>query len=384
MKITIVMGFFLPVPPLAGGATEKIWFRFAQLFAQAGHEVTLISRRWPGLANCELADGITHLRLRGRTHTRSLPINLLLDFLWSVKVLFALPRGDIVVSNNVSLPIFAGKLRPSAGRVAVVLGRMPKGQTRFYGLVDRLLPTSNAVFEKVLAENPRVAARCRISLNPVDWGFHAKANVKPRTGAPLTIGYVGRINPEKGLENLVDAAALLYARGDLPPWRLVIIGPHSVAAGGGGDDYLRSLVTRAQAALPAAQFEFTGPIFNAVELGRRYGEIDVFCYPTLAEQGEGLSVAPIEAMAAGAVPVVSNLSCYRDLIVAGENGLVFDHRAPNATAQLADQLASLLSDAPRRRQLAARAQADAHRFDYAETARRLLEDFQSLTDRPRR
>ena len=49
MKITIVMGFFLPVPALAGGATEKIWLRLAGLMTAAGHEVTVVSRRWPGL-----------------------------------------------------------------------------------------------------------------------------------------------------------------------------------------------------------------------------------------------------------------------------------------------------------------------------------------------
>jgi peptidoglycan/LPS O-acetylase OafA/YrhL len=50
MKITIVTGFFLPVPALAGGAMEKIWHRLGGLMADAGHEVTFISRRWPGLS----------------------------------------------------------------------------------------------------------------------------------------------------------------------------------------------------------------------------------------------------------------------------------------------------------------------------------------------
>jgi len=378
MKITIVMGFFLPVPPLRGGATEKIWFRYAQHFATAGHEVTVISRRWPGLPQRETAGGLTHLRLPGCDHTRFLPLNLVLDFLWSLRVLFALPPGDVVVSNNVSLPIFASRLKPSAGRVAVVLGRMPKGQTRFYGLVDRVLATSNAVAQKALTENPSLAARSRVMLNPADWAAHASANVKPRAVAPLVIGYVGRLNPEKGLETLIDAAAWLHRQPDLPPWQLLLIGPHTVAGGGGGEDYRRSLEARARGALPGSQFEFTGPIYDAEELARRYGTIDLFCYPTLAEQGEGLSVAPIEAMAAGAVPVVSNLECYRDLIVPGENGVVFDHRAPDAVAALGAELAALLRDSTRRARLAARAQADARRFDYAAIAARLLDDFQQL------
>ena len=34
MKITIVQGAFLPVPPLMGGAVENIWFALGQDFAR--------------------------------------------------------------------------------------------------------------------------------------------------------------------------------------------------------------------------------------------------------------------------------------------------------------------------------------------------------------
>ncbi len=378
MKITIVIGFFLPVPPLRGGAMEKIWFRFAQTFTAAGHEVTLISRRWPGLPNREQRDRITHLRLRGCDHTRWLPVNLLLDFLWSVQVLLALPPGDIVVSNNVSLPVFCRFFRPRAGRVAVVLARMPKGQTRVYGRVDRLVATSQAVFDQVLSENPRLRSRLRVAPNPADWQLHARANVKPQAGAPLVIGFVGRLNAEKGLEILLAAAAALQREPGLPDWRLVIIGPHSVANGGGGDAYRNSLLTLARAALPSAQFEFTGPIYDPVALAQHYGRIDIFCYPSLAERGEGLSVAPIEAMAAGAVPVLSDLDCYRDLVVPGENGLIFARNAPDAADALARHFAVLLRDPALRARLAARAQADARQFDYAVIGAQLLDDFRQL------
>jgi hypothetical protein len=162
MRITIVMGFFLPVPPLRGGATEKIWHRFAQEFAAAGHQVTVVSRRWPGLPNRETRDGVSHLRLAGRDHTRHLPLNLLLDLRWSMQVLRTLPPTDILISNNVSLPVFARRWRPDAGKIIVVLGRMPKGQTRFYRSVDRVWPASHAVYQKVRTENPTLATRCRV------------------------------------------------------------------------------------------------------------------------------------------------------------------------------------------------------------------------------
>ena len=75
-------------------------------------------------------------------------------------------------------------------------------------------------------------------------------------------------------------------------------------------------------------------------------------------------MAVAEAMAAGAVPVVSGLACFRGLVNDGENGLVFDHTAPDATERLAAALAILLLNPERRRQLAARARPDVARFDF--------------------
>jgi glycosyltransferase involved in cell wall biosynthesis len=378
MRITIVMGFFLPVPALAGGATEKIWHRLGELMAAEGHDVTIVSRRWPGLPDRETRGRLTHLRLPGMDHTRFLPANLALDFIWGLRVSRALPPADIVVCNTVSLPVYLRRFRPSAGRVAVVLGRMPKGQNRFYGGADLLLATSTAVADQARRENPRLTGRIVLFPNPIDWDLHRNAAAQAAPNHTLTIGYVGRIHPEKGLETLLAAGALLAARTDLPPWRLALIGPVSVAQGGGGEAY-RDQLQRAFGEKLGDRLAFVPPVFDRTELARRYGELDVFCYPSLAAKGEGLSIAPIEAMAAGAVPIVSQLECYRDLIVPGENGLQFDQESRDAVPTLAGLLGPLLTDAARRRALALRAQATARRFDYAETARLLLRHFAQLT-----
>jgi glycosyltransferase involved in cell wall biosynthesis len=371
------MGFFLPVPALAGGATEKIWHRLGELMAAEGHDVTIISRRWPGLPDRATVERLTHLRLPGIGHTRHLAANLALDFLWGLRVLRALPPGDVVVCNTISLPIYLRRIRPSAGRVAVVLGRMPKGQNRCYGGVDLILATSSAVAEQARRENPAVAGKIFQFPNPIDWDLHHRASQQGGAGRPLVIGYIGRIHPEKGLEQLLDAACALTNREDLPPWRLVFIGPVSIAQGGGGESY-RDALQASYAPRLGDRLAFLPPIFDRDELARRYGELDIFCYPSVAAQGEGLSIAPIEAMAAGAVPVVSRLACYEDLIVPGQNGFVFDHEGPSPSAELASILGYLLGDSAVRTTAAAKAQSTARRFDYAETARLLLTRFAQL------
>jgi glycosyltransferase involved in cell wall biosynthesis len=105
----------------------------------------------------------------------------------------------------------------------------------------------------------------------------------------------------------------------------------------------------------------------------------VFCYPSRAERGEGLSIAPLEAMAAGAVPVLSRLACYRDLLVDGRNGLTFDHTAAQPAHALAACLAQLLGRADLRRRLGTQAQEDARPHDFAATSACLLREFARLT-----
>lgn len=377
MKITIVMGFFLPVPALAGGATEKIWHRLGEIMAEEGHDVTIVSRRWPGLADREQVGRLTHLRLPGMNHTRHLLLNLLLDACWGGRVMRALPRAELVVCNTVSLPFYLRRLKPSAGRVAVVLGRMPKGQNRFYGRADLILATSTAVARKALSENPSLAPRLLQFPNPIDWSLHAQSADRSGNRA-LTLGYVGRIHPEKGLEQLLEAACRLTDTASLPDWRLLLVGPVEVGQGGGGAQYRDQLLAAYQPRL-GQRLQLLPPIFDKSALAKLYGQLDVFCYPSLAAQGEGLSIAPIEAMAAGAVPVVSRLECYEDLIREGVNGRQFDQSGPRAVDELAAILQQLLLDTGHRRSLAAAAQETARRFDYRETARLLLARFLQLT-----
>lgn len=86
------MGFFLPVLLFAGGSTEKIWFRLAQLMAAAGHAVTVVSLRCPALPDVASTGSLTHLRVSGMVHTTKLSLNLVLDFIRGPAVARAISR----------------------------------------------------------------------------------------------------------------------------------------------------------------------------------------------------------------------------------------------------------------------------------------------------
>jgi glycosyltransferase involved in cell wall biosynthesis len=303
-------------------------------------------------------------------------VNLWRDFAWSLRVWRSLPAADVTVVNCVALPVWLGWLRGPAGRLVVMPGRMPKGQYRLYRRVDRVLAVSSPVRDAVLAENPRARAATRVVGYPIRWSELAQP--RPPAGGAVTLGYVGRLHREKGLDLLVAACAELARQPGLPPWRVVLCGPTAVSEGGSGEDYARDLERQLAAVLPAGSFAIRPAEFSPSRLAEVYRGIDVFCYPSLALRGETFGVAVVEAMAAGAVPVVSDLPCFLDFIRPGENGEVFTRSGPKAAAGLARQLAALLTDPARRARLATTARDDGRRYDFAEFAGRLLEDFSTL------
>lgn len=387
MKITLAHGFFLPVPALAGGSTEKVWHRLALEFARRGHEVTIISKAWPGLADSEQAEGITYRRLPGFAHRRSLPVNLLLDFLWSWRVYRALPTADVVVTHTLALPLWLRLLKPAAGSVVVMAGRMPRGQYRWYRRISRVLVPSAAVEERLLRENPSLRPKMKITGYPIDWQMlsnipaNRESDSADAAPLPLTIGFVGRINREKGLELLAKALSLVARDRDLPPWRLALCGPSDIARGGSGPEFVTALRDQLARDVGATRFELMEPVFDERALAEVYQQFDIFCYPSLAAQGETFGVAVAEAMAAGAVPVVSGLACFRDLVRPAANGLVFDHEAADPAAELATAIVRLLRNPGERRSFAAAAREDARRFDFSVFAEQLLADFAGLEDR---
>jgi glycosyltransferase involved in cell wall biosynthesis len=374
MRITIVTGFFLPVPALRGGATEKIWYGLARIFAAAGHSVTLVSRSWPGLERTETVDGVHHVRLPGFDHTGRLLFNVVLDLIWGFRVARALPPGDVVICNTVTLPVWLHLIRPSAGKVAAMVGRVPKGQVRFYWGVDRFYAPSSFVARKIASE--RASAQTLVTGYPIEWALLARS--ARHQAPPVTIGFVGRLHPEKGIDLLVRAACILAGRVGLPEWRLRLVGPASVKDGGGGEEWIGALRSRAETAL-RGRVDWQAPEYDPGRLAAVYGGIDVFCYPSLAENGETFGVSVAEAMAAGCAAVVSALECFKDLVADGQTGLVFDHTAAGADRLLADCIGRLVADAGLRNELALRGQQHVRRFDYAEVSRQILGDLALLT-----
>lgn len=372
MKIAIVTGPWFPVPALQGGAIPRLWQGLAEEFATQGHQVTIICRSYPSQLQQETLNGVNYLRYGGFSQSRFIAFDLLKDLAYALSLLPVLPQADILVINDFWLPVFAPKLRPDAGQVVLNANRFPKRQYFLYRGVTRFAAASEAIREAIANQYPAATTKVGVFPNPIDTNVF-QACISPRsTREDKTILYVGRIHPEKGIHLLLDAFALLSKQ--LPQVKLRILGPIKANQGGGGEDYLSTLKTKAQ----GLNVEFSAPIFDLPKLAEVYQTADLFCYPSLAEKGEAFGVAPLEAMATGLVPVVSDLDCFKDFIQENETGYFFDHRSSDAAQNLASTLAAAILNWQKTCQMSVNAMQKGQEFSYRKVAARYLADFHYL------
>jgi glycosyltransferase involved in cell wall biosynthesis len=371
MRITILQGAFFPVPPVRGGAVEKLWHRLGMEFCRAGHQVTQISRAVPELPLSSIEAGVKHLRVPGYDQPAGGLKLKWRDWLYTRRALRIAPPADILVTNTFFSPLLApAKL----GHIYVSVERMPKGQMRLYRRAVRLRACSQAVGNAIKREAPGLADRVAVIPNPLP--FVPDQPVAPHPeNAPLL--YVGRIHPAKGIELLLQAFAHAKAAGAIsPPRRRVIIGPADSARGGGGESWWRQTLARHA----REDVEWLGPIYDPPVLNAHYQSAAVLAYPTLDEAGEAMPITPLEAMAWGCIPVVSDLACFRDYLVSGKNGFIFDHRAKDPVQALAASLARALG--PDGQSLASAAAAVRETHAPAVIAGRFIQDFQSIINSP--
>jgi len=287
-------------------------------------------------------------------------------------------------------PLFRRKFKVTVYNVA----RYPKGQLKWYTGVDRFCCVSQAVAKAAIEQAPQLADRIKVINNPVDTAsFRCRCvcgepeNVRAVCSASRSadvgvsregyvIGYAGRIHPEKGLDLLVKAYALLFPKDR--HLRLRLIGPRTVAQGGGGEAYVATLERLAG----NCPIEWVDPIADAKKLADEIGKCDIFCYPSVAERGETFGVAPLEAMAVGCATIVSALDCFQDFVQDGVTGLVFDHRSTRPVEALADKIDFILKHGEIRDRIAREGSKMAHeRFSTERIAGEYLADFAELMEK---
>ena len=312
--------------------------------ATRGHRVHALVSGWND------GDFIGRLRAAGIPHTVAFTGKISLRRpAWMLDTLRHLPGARQTVRRLV------GRLRPdvvvACNRDAVILlagvwGRAPvvfhvhelmapAWTARVARRVRGFVAVSEFVAERLVADGV-ARERVRVVHNGVE---PAPGVDRPAEAVPVG-GICGQIGAWKGHDDLVDALALVAARG--VPFRLHVYGR-------GDEGYVAALKARVEAVGLAGQVEWRG--FEP-DPDRMYAGIDVLTIPSRFEEPFGLTAAEAGIRA---IPVVATRRGGLPEIVAdGATGRLV---APEAPAALADAIASVLTDADRRRAMGAAARA---------------------------
>lgn len=163
----------------------------------------------------------------------------------------------------------------------------------------------------------------------------------PAERAIVSIGYLARISPEKGLHHLIDAFIELAGRPGCEHAILTVAG----WLGQPYETYKRQLEARLQSANLLSRYVYLGSPDLAGKLSM-LRSIDILCVPTEHEEPKGLFV--LEALASG-VPVVQPAhGAFPELIQSTGGGILV---TPGDRNSLADGLERLVTNPALRREL---------------------------------
>jgi glycosyltransferase involved in cell wall biosynthesis len=208
-------------------------------------------------------------------------------------------------------------------------------------------------FAPQIALNPEQITLVRPGITLADYQNQPKPPTNP---AIPTIGYLARISPEKGLHILVEAFILLAQSGEFPGLRLRAAGYLSNAYA----SYVAGIRKRLQETGLSERVDIVGTVDRQQKLDF-LASLDIFSVPTIYRDPKGLPV--LEALASGVPVVQPNHGAFPELVQATGGGLL--HEPENPT-DLADKLATLLRDAPRRHALAEQGQKSVYQNFSAE------------------
>lgn len=171
-----------------------------------------------------------------------------------------------------------------------------------------------------------------------------------------TIGILGRMDePRKGLEELLQAMPLVRVRH--PRARFLVAGRFS--------DRVAARAARAGA-------EVVGELDEAMK-ERFMSSVDIYCAPNTG--GESFGIVLVEAMAAGAAVVASDLVAFRDVATNSDGEVCAALHTVGDSVELAARINALIEDPAARRELARIGQERAGTFDWTQIAPRVEQTY---------
>ena len=208
--------------------------------------------------------------------------------------------GEAIRRNQTVLVHIHGGLYLTAKRIPVVQGKILK-----WVFAQDVPFVVLSEMEKEMVTKRFGAKRVTVLPNCVELPVNVNVNVNGN-GEPLIIGYLGRIEANKGMAELLAACKRLRDEG--VNFRMVMAGM---------EQGTEAFVNQFEKAL-GARFKYVGVVSGKAK-SDFFNEIDVFAMPTYFE---GLPIALLECMSYGVVPVVTPVGSIPQVVTDGKDGIL--------------------------------------------------------------
>ena len=294
------------------------------------------------------------------------------------------PRPDVIDISNSMLIAIAGPLKDALGcPIACTL----QGENIF---IDALLePFRSRAKELIRSHLSQVDAFVAVSdyyagymsrylgipgakmrVVPLGVNVDRFPPVPAPESAPFTIGFLGKIIPEKGLHLLCDAYRELRERGALEGCRIEVagyLGPEHAA-------YWHSIEREVKAWGLADEIHYRGEL-NLDHKVAFLQALDLYVVPAVYDDPKGIAL--LEAMACGVPVVAPRRGTYTELLERTGGGVLVE---PENLAALEQTLEQLAGDRARLAELGQRATAGVKgHYSTAEMTTRTLDVYERLT-----
>lgn len=328
MKVVHVVRQYLPS---VGGMEEVVrnLVHFQQMEGRYEPRVVTLDRvfREPGirLPHRETLDGVGVLRLpyRGSERYPLCPQVLMdladadlvhvhgIDFFFDFLALTRHVHGKPLIASTHG-GFFHSKFAQRLKRV--YFNSVTRLSAKAYRRIISTSDSDGEIFGRIVAKH-----RLRVVENGVDIRKFDSASsmlLQP------TLMYFGRWSVNKGLLELVDVFAALCSKMAKTPWRLIIAGrEYDLDAASIRSRAVHRGVGERVTIVPGPSNEMLRSLIAQAS------------YFICLSHHEGFGIAPIEAMSAGLVPILSAIPPFRRLVQASGVGLVLDSGEPVSQAQ---------------------------------------------------
>jgi glycosyltransferase involved in cell wall biosynthesis len=366
------------------GGGEKQFYEISKFAAKRGHEVAVLTCRFPGQASDEVVEGV-HVFRQGLSRNpatggaRRVVLPILHYVLRTAER--AVRLNPDLIHCNTYFPVYSGKMATQFLNVPLVAtfhdiyrldDWIESQKSILWGLLGHTATTVAAKlpFDRIVAVSPQCKQKLvalgvsdeKITIVPngIDLQLFDATDTEK---IPHQLLYVGRLIRTKHVDKL--AYAFQKVLKQIPEARLKIVGDGPERARLEG--LVRSLGLE-------AKVTFTGVTRTYDAVARYFKQSAVFVLPSTVE---GESIAAKEAMAAG-LPVIAMKirgSGVLSLVQDGENGFLVE---PGQQASLVERIIELLQDDKKRRNMGAAGRKFVEAYDWKAIADRTIDVYHEV------